>query len=54
MCPHCLAVALGAAVLSVPLIKPTIGFVKSKFSRQEAMKENFSVLYGKKDDNAAR
>ncbi len=54
MCPHCLAVALGAAVVSIPLIKPTLGFMKSKFNRQEAAKANFDVLYGKKDDHAAR
>ncbi len=54
MCPHCMLALVGASLVSIPLIKPTIGFVKSKFSRQEAMKENFNVLYGKKDDHAAR
>lgn len=54
MCPHCVAIALGAAVVSIPLIKPTMGLLKGKFIRQEAKKENFNTLYGKKDDDASR
>ena len=55
MCPHCIAIAIDAGIGS--LVALPIGyqllkskFTKKKFSRQEAAKANFDVLYGKGPD----
>lgn len=54
MCPHCLMALVGGSLVAIKTAPVVVPFLKSKFSRQEAMKENFSILYGKKKEDAAQ
>ncbi len=55
MCPHCMLAMLGASLVAVKTVPLAIPFIKDKFSRQDAMRKNFGVLYGKKrEDHASR
>lgn len=51
MCPHCLMALVGGSLVAVKTAPVVIPFLKNKFSRQEAMKENFGILYGKKKED---
>lgn len=56
MCPHCMLLGLGASLVAIKTIPMAIPLIKDKLSRQNAMKENFNTLYGKKkdEDHASR
>lgn len=56
MCPHCAALVVAGGIVSIPIIpvafralKDKLSFKKKATARQEAMKANFDVLYGKPD-----